>query len=187
MREHGVLRRILLIYDDIQGRVNSGKEFSPDVLGAAAGIIKKFIEDYHEKLEEDYLFPRFRKAGKLVDLVKVLLEQHHAGRRLTARIKELAAAGKPSKELGESLHLFARMYRPHAAREDTVLFPALHNIVSAQEFNDLGEEFEDKEHALFGKQGFEGVVVEVAKLEKTLGLYDLTQFTPPGKTPSKSS
>src|SRR5207302_4790012 len=42
--------------------------------------------DYHEKLEEDYLFPRFEKAHKLVDLTTVLRAQHQAGRRLTDRI-----------------------------------------------------------------------------------------------------
>ena len=75
-----VLRRILLIYEDIQGRLNSGKEFPPEVLSSAAGIIQAFIENYHEKLEEDYLFPRFEEAGKLVELVTVLKEQHKAGR-----------------------------------------------------------------------------------------------------------
>lgn len=178
MREHGVLRRTLLIYEEIQGKANSGKEFAPDVLGAAAGIIKKFIEDYHEKLEEDYLFPRFEKARQLVDLVKVLRQQHKAGRRLTEFIQQSAATAAKRKELSKNLHLFIRMYRPHAAREDTILFPAFHAILSPAEFNDLGEEFEDKEQALFGKEGFESVVGEVAKLEQTLGLYDLSQFTP---------
>jgi hypothetical protein len=36
------------------------------------------------------------------------------------------------------------MYRPHEAREDTVLFPALREIVSEQEFGALGEDFEKK-------------------------------------------
>jgi len=72
MREHGVLRRILLMYEDIQGRLDQGKEFPPEALSSAAGIIQKFIEQYHEKLEEDYLFPRFKKAGKLVELVTLL-------------------------------------------------------------------------------------------------------------------
>jgi hemerythrin-like domain-containing protein len=71
------------------------------------------------------------------------------------------------------------MYRPHAAREDTILFPALRTIVSKKEFDDLGEEFEDKEEKLFGEGGFEKVVAHVAELEKTLGIYELAQFTPP--------
>jgi hypothetical protein len=70
------------------------------------------------------------------------------------------------------------MYRPHAAREDTILFPALRSIVSAKEFDDLGEEFEDKEEKLFGAGGFEKIIGQVAELEKTIGLYDISQFTP---------
>jgi hemerythrin-like domain-containing protein len=70
------------------------------------------------------------------------------------------------------------MYRPHAAREDTVLFPAVHRIVSAKEYDALGDVFEDKEHELFGPEGFEKMVGQVEEMEKALGLYDLAQFTP---------
>jgi len=71
-----------------------------------------------------------------------------------------------------------RMYAPHEAREDTVLFPALHDVVSKQEYGALGEDFEKKEHQLFGKEGFEGVVEHVGAIEKSLGIFDLRQFTP---------
>ena len=47
-----------------------------------------------------------------------------------------------------------RMYRPHAAREDTVLFPAFRKLVPKKQYGELGEQFEDKEHELFGKAGF---------------------------------
>ena len=77
-----------------------------------------------------------------------------------------------------ALRLFIRMYRPHAAREDTVLFPAFRSLVSTHEYAALGEEFEEKEHALFGEDGFERVVAEVAVLERTLGIHDLAGFTP---------
>jgi hypothetical protein len=72
------------------------------------------------------------------------------------------------------------MYRPHEAREDTVLFPAFRGIVSAHEYASLGEDFEKKEHQLFGKEGFEGIVEKVATIEKELGIYDLAKFTPAG-------
>ena len=42
--------------------------------------MREFVEDYHEKLEEDFLFPEFEKRNELVPLVKVLREQHAAGR-----------------------------------------------------------------------------------------------------------
>jgi hypothetical protein len=38
--------------------------------------------------------------------------------------------------------------------------------------------FEKKEHQLFGEEGFEKMVDRVASIERTLGIYDLWQFTP---------
>lgn len=183
MREHGTLARILLIYNEIILRLNIGKEFPPDVLVNSTGLIRRFVEDYHEKLEEDHLFPRFEKAGKLVDLVKTLFQQHQAGRRLTDRIRGLATlpslkASGEKTELAKYLGLFTRMYRPHKAREDTVLFPAFHSVVSGREFDSLGDIFEDEEQKLFGKNGFERVVGEVAALEKKMGIYEMSEFTP---------
>jgi hemerythrin-like domain-containing protein len=73
---------------------------------------------------------------------------------------------------------FIRMYSPHEAREDTVLFPAFHKIVSSNEYDSLGEDFEKKENDLFGDDGFGKMVDRVANIEKALGTYDLSQFTP---------
>jgi len=50
MREHGVLNRILLIYDEIARRIVARKDYDPKVVTASADIISKFIEQYHEKL-----------------------------------------------------------------------------------------------------------------------------------------
>ncbi len=183
MREHGVLKRVLLIYGEALRRLDSREELPPEALGDSAKVIRSFIEDYHEKLEEDFLFPRFRKANTLVDLVEILLAQHRAGRRLTdttLRLSTLKAIRDPneSKLLADSLRDFVRMYSPHEAREDTVLFPAFRKIVSGHEYDALGEQFEDKEHELFGADGFEKMVDRVAGIEKKLGIYDLAQFTP---------
>jgi hypothetical protein len=76
MREHGILKRVLLVYREIDRRLDAKRDFPADALADAAGIIRHFIEDYHEKLEEDFLFPRFEKAGNQVDLTRVLREQH---------------------------------------------------------------------------------------------------------------
>ena len=184
MREHGVLNRILLVYDESARRVEVQQQLPMDILAKSADLIRRFIEQYHEKLEEDFLFPRFEKANKLLDLVTTLRRQHQAGPALTETILRLSGSASLQKEedlrkLVETLRAFTRMYRPHEAREDTVLFPAFRSIVSPKEFHELGEQFEDKEHALFGREGFEGIVVQVASLEQALGIYDLNQFTPP--------
>jgi hemerythrin-like domain-containing protein len=179
MREHGVLNRILLIYDEALRRIRAKQDFDLGVIGNAAGLIKSFIEDYHEKLEENYLFPRFEKAGKLIELTVVLRAQHAMGRRITERLMASAKSKEKDRSgMAESLEQFIRMYRPHEAREDTVLFPAFHEIVSPHEYDALGEEFESIERKTFGGDGFDMAVAKVTELEKQLGVYDLAQFTP---------
>jgi hemerythrin-like domain-containing protein len=183
MREHGVLNRVLLIYDHHLRVLTAKQTFDGSLLVSASDIIRHFVEDYHEKLEEDFLFPRFRKAGKLVSLVDTLLTQHKAGRTLTARIRELASLPtlkyvSDADKLADALRAFLRMYRPHEAREDTVLFPAFRSVVSPHEYDALGDDFEKKEDELFGDEGFFKVVDQVAELERKLGIYDLAQFTP---------
>src|SRR6516164_4898108 len=175
MREHGLLNRILLIYDEHLRMIAEKKPFDGSVLANAADIIRHFVEEYHEKLEEDFLFPRFRKAKKLVSLVDTLQAQHKAGRHLTAKIRELASTASlklistDSEKLSDALREFLRMYRPHEAREDTVLFPAFRSSVSPHEYDALGDDFEKKEDDLFGDEGFFKVVDQIAGLEKRLG------------------
>ena len=64
------------------------------------------------------------------------------------------------------------------AREDAILFPALHELMTEKEFDEMGDKFEDRERELFGAKGFEGVVDQIAAIEKSLGIYDLNSFTP---------
>jgi hemerythrin-like domain-containing protein len=176
MQEHGVLERVLLIYDEAAGRMDRGAPLDVAIVAKAAGIVRRFVEDYHEKLEEEFVFPRLQAARREVELVAILLRQHARGRQLTDGI--VRSARGSGRELAPVLRSFGRMYRPHAAREDTVLFPAFRDVVGRAAYRELGEEFEEKEHARFGEHGFRAVVGEVADLERALGIDDLASFTP---------
>jgi hemerythrin-like domain-containing protein len=181
MREHGVLRRVMFLYDDAARRLEVNETPPLDALGAGAAVVKSVIEDYHEKLEEDFVFPRLEKAKKLAGLTATLRRQHEAGRGVTAEVIRLckgSLAEADRKKLADLLRAFNRMYRPHAAREDTVLFPAFHELLGEKPYRELGDRFEDEEKKKLGDQGFEGAVAQVAGLEEQFGLADLAQFTP---------
>jgi hypothetical protein len=76
-------------------RLETRGEVPLDALAAAAGIVRRVIEDYHEKLEEEHLFPRFEKArGSLRPRRPVPL---HAGLR---RRSQLTAAARPGSSMG---------------------------------------------------------------------------------------
>jgi hemerythrin-like domain-containing protein len=182
MREHGVLDRVLLVYEAGLRKYQSNEDFDPAIMTGAAQIVRDFIENYHEQSEEEAVFPRFRKAGKMVPLVDTLLAQHHAGRRVTQDILKYAPGsrsdGDDRRQLVSAVRSFITMYRPHAAREDTDLFPLLKTVVSLHEYDAMAEDFERKEHKLFGDDGFEMMVHRVAGLEQSIGIAELAQFTP---------
>ena len=181
MREHGVLDRVLLIYETAIRKLSASADFDPAVISESANVVKDFIEDYHERSEETYLFPRFRKAGQLVDLVQTLQTQHGAGRVVTGHILSLADKSRDAdgrRQLVAAMQSFIVMYRPHAAREDTELFPKLRQVVSGHEFDAIGDDMEKEEKKKFGDDGFEKIAAHVADIEKRIGIYDLNQFTP---------
>ncbi len=178
MQEHGVLERVLLVYGEAAARIDRGARLDLALVANAAGIVRRFVEDYHERLEEQHLFPRLERARREVELVAVLRRQHQRGRELTAELERVAAAGTAPARAAELMHQFERMYRPHAAREDTVLFPAFRSLLGGAAYRELGEQFEHEEHARFGARGFETTVRQVARLEEALGISDLSGFTP---------
>ena len=177
MQEHGVLERLLLVYEAAAVRIERGTSVDTAVVGRAAKIVRRFVEGYHEKLEEQFVFPALQNAGRESELVTTLLRQHERGRQLTDDIVR-ESAKRPAAALAERLRSFVSMYRPHAAREDTVVFPAFREVVGRKGYRDLGEKFEDREHELFGKKGFEGFVRAVADCERAYGIYDLAKLTP---------
>lgn len=181
MREHGALSRVLLIYEEIIRRIENNAAVPTKELSQTTEIIQNFIQNYHEKLEENYVFVRFQNnKDKLKALVDTLLQQHQAGRKIIAAIvaKENPQNIEEKQQLVKSMRAFIKMYRPHKGREDTILFPALHATLSAKEYQELGETFEDQEHKLFGENGFVTIVNKIEAIEKSLGIYKLSQFTP---------
>jgi hemerythrin-like domain-containing protein len=185
MREHGVLRRCLIIYREVAAKLRTrGAIVAPDALGKTAKLFRSFGEEYHEKkLEEEHIFPAVKRAGGLpATYVDALLVQHQRGREITEYVLSMTGGTKiaaDAEPLANALQSFARMYEVHAAREDTVVFPAWKRTMSPKEYDAAGDRFEDIEHQQFGKDGFDDAVQQMAGIEEELGLADLAALTAP--------
>jgi hemerythrin-like domain-containing protein len=186
MREHGVLRRALFVYSEAATRLRSDpSSVPPDALQKAATLFRAFGEDYHEKqLEEAYIFPAVRMAGgEAARYPDILIQQHARGREITDYILFLSQAAQFEPQnaapLALALESFVRMYRPHAAREDTIVFPAWKQALTAKQLDELNDKFEDIEHQQFGEDGFENAVRQISAIEGEFDLADLAQFTAP--------
>jgi hemerythrin-like domain-containing protein len=188
MTEHGLLIRILLIYRHLLAGQASGRPVPAGHAHDSALIIHDYIEAFHEELEEAYVFTRLMQAGQLKPTVSTLLLQHARGRELTQLI--LAESGgngslpaAAAARVTSAMAAFVRMYEPHEAREDTVVYPAFRALLKPTEITDLGERFAELQTEQFGNDGFAAMVGRVAAIERALGIYDLAQFTPPSIFP----
>jgi hemerythrin-like domain-containing protein len=186
MREHGVLRRALLVFRQSAPKLrNRPGQVNPTAVNRAARLFRNFGEDYHERqLEEAYLFPALRKAGgPAAGYVDVLVLQHERGREITDYILEVTAKGGigngDAEPLARAFEALDLMYENHAAREDTVVFPAWKAGLSDHAFREMSEKFEDIEKKQFGKDGFDDAVRQMTQIETMLGYIDIAQFTAP--------
>ena len=186
MREHGVIRRALLVYyETIPKLRQNASSIDPAALHQTAQLFRTFGEDYHERmLEEQHIFPLIQKqGGELRGYAEILIEQHNRGREITDYILAVTNGPRISSTHAEPLaHVFdsfVLMYANHAAREDTIIFPAWKKNFSNKQLDEISDQFEDIEHKMFGKDGFEDAEKKISQIEGTLGFADLAQFTPP--------
>jgi hemerythrin-like domain-containing protein len=191
MREHGILRRALLVYSEAAIRLRkNASDVSPAALQRTANLFRAFGEDYHEKkLEEAFIFPRIKErgSGAATKYPDLLIAQHERGREITNYIVSVtggARLGAGAAAFADTLNAFVRMYEHHAAREDTIVFPAWKGLLSPEEYDDLNERFEDIEHEQFGEDGFDDAEKQISEIEADLGIDDISKFTAPA--PPKS-
>src|SRR5258708_35897933 len=87
MREHGVIRRALLVYYEVVPQLRQQpSKINAGALQQTAKLFRAFGEDYHERmLEEQHIFPMVRKHGpEFQKYVDTLTEQHNRGHEVTA-------------------------------------------------------------------------------------------------------
>jgi hemerythrin-like domain-containing protein len=135
-------------------------------------------------LEEQHIFLVVHKGGgEAGKLTEILLAQHQRGREITSYLLAVTKSGRiataNAEPLARSLEAFVLMYQNHAAREDTVVFPAWKKHFTNKQLDELSDQFEDIEHKMFGKDGFDDAVEKISAIETTLGFANLGQFTAP--------
>jgi hemerythrin-like domain-containing protein len=186
MREHGILRRALLVYRESALKMRQDVASVPiDALEKTAQLFRVFGEEYHErKLEESYIFPSLKKSqNSATPYVDFLMTQHARGREITDYILSMTGGDKlpagTETDFINTLESFVRMYEHHAAVEDTLVFPVWKGSISPDEFDELGSKFEEIEEEQFGEDGFKAALTRMAEIEGSLGLANLDMFTAP--------
>ena len=181
MRDNALTSRVLLLYAAAERRLNQGEDLESGIFLQSAEVMRDFVHGYHEKVEEDDIFPIFKKTGRMVDLVNVLQNQHAAGRQLTDKILAAApgiANSDQRKALTDAMHATITLYQPALARENTDLLPTLRSLMTPTEFDALAQTLEKAEAEKLGADGFDKAAKKDEAIEKKIGTHDLSQFTP---------
>jgi hypothetical protein len=130
MREHGVIRRVLLVYRQTAARLRAGAKIDPKPIRQAAQLFRDFGENYHERmLEQAYIFPTLRKGeSPVAALVPPLVAQHDRGRDITdlSTVTGKGAISDPS--LRPRLETLDAVYG--TMRRRTIVFPAWREALS---------------------------------------------------------
>jgi hypothetical protein len=124
MREHGILKRVLLCYREMSSRIRGGDPVTAPDRHDSALIIHDYIEGFHEGLEEGFVFPRLRRDPAVAGTVTTLLVQHARGRVLTQfllppsarpfRLRSSPTSGStsPSSNVSSSAGTSSARWRP---------------------------------------------------------------------------
>ena len=114
----------------------------------------------------------------LAPMIEDFKTQHDEARKMVGRMKELASSDKPDvNELRRVFMDFNDMMTAHAAREATVLFPAMEGTWSDKQLDALKEAQEKDEKRLLGEDADEKVYKMLADIEAAAGIESVADFT----------
>lgn len=71
-----MIERVLLIYEEACRRVDKGESLDTGVVTRTAAIVRRFVEDYYERNEEQFVFIRLQAAKREVSRSRTRAKHH---------------------------------------------------------------------------------------------------------------
>jgi hemerythrin-like domain-containing protein len=138
-RDHEEIKRILA---ELEIGPTAAAHADSDRLALRKNMVEQLVieESRHEAIEEMYFWPAVREhLGDGDDLANQALTQEQEGKDILGRLDKLG----PDDEAFENLLAqFASAGRAHIAFEETTVWPALRDVLTAAEADDLGRKLE---------------------------------------------
>ena len=179
MQEHGVLTRVIALWQHTDTQLREGQLASADALRRSITLVQELIQEHHERTEEAHVFPVLERAGRELALVRTLRDQHVLGRAATHESVELlSGALDPTSRLRVATLLegLGRMMTAHVSREDTIVFPAFRSLLGAR-YADFGAEMEPDEEPEEVEHELAEAAEQLEELETALGVGDLRSWS----------
>lgn len=129
------------------------KTVDPKLLGDLVRFMRGYVDNCHHAKEEAVLFPTLEAHGVPTQgcPIGALLHEHQKGRSLTSELDSAVqdyAGGKQDTArptVVRCLRDLAALLSSHIWKEDYLLFPMTHKVLSAAEVEALGPKFDEVE------------------------------------------
>jgi hemerythrin-like domain-containing protein len=181
-REHAMLTRLLLAIDNVVNNALEDRNTDLSPINSAARVIDNVVASHHMVFEEQSVYPRMEQIDYLSSLTETLEGQHDDARVVNDLVLELTKSGKikGQSELDELTLLtksFKDMITAHAAWEETIIFPAMYDLLPERDMNDFNRKFMEAEKKLLDGKGPEELYRELDTIEEAAGTHDLAMYT----------
>jgi hemerythrin-like domain-containing protein len=178
LQEHGILRRILLVYDEFLSQLESAETAPP--IGAVIDtttLLQSYVQGYHEVIEETYVFPVVEKIPSMQGLVSTLRRQHALARQLSTDVI-VSARMADLKRLTTTLDALVLLYQAHTAWEDTDLTIALRDVLTPEGSRELLGKIHRVERDVFGPRAEAHALTQIVEIERQFDVHGPAEFEP---------
>jgi len=132
IQDHTTLRRSLSVLDGMVQRLEEGARIEIADVAAVLTFLRRFGDEYHQRVEEQVLFPALLSAVPLESPLRFMLSEHVEERTLVSRIED-ALRFKMGKEFVSSSHQLSLLLRNHFDKEDAVLGDVAEKCLSKEQ------------------------------------------------------
>ncbi len=181
-REHAMLTRLLLAIDNVVNNALDDIKTDVSPINSAARAIDAVVANHHMVFEEENIYPRMEQIDYLSSMTETLEGQHDDARAVNTMVLDLTRSGKIKNrdqldELALLTKSFKDMITAHAAWEETVIFPAMYDLLSERDMSDINKKFMQAESKLLGNKGPVEVYRIVDEIEEASGTHDPNLYT----------
>ena len=133
--------------------------------------IYNVVANHHMVFEERNVLPRMEQIDYLSGLTETLEGQHDDARVVNDLVLDLTKSGKIRSQ-GELVELtllcksFKDMVTAHASWEETIIFPAMYDLLPERDMNDANRKFMEAERKLLDGKGPEELYRELEPSRK---------------------
>jgi len=169
--EHEGIKLMLAILGKFCDMLGAGEKVNPNHAEGMLEFFQVFADKCHHGKEENLLFKAMVDRGfpRQAGPIAVMLHEHETGRAFIRGIAEAAAAlgTDPGavRRVVENGRGYIELLRGHIHKENNILFPMADNVLSAEDQERLGEEFERFETEETGHGVHEAMLKLLAELK----------------------